>query len=245
MLLAALGLLMLFLAGLVRGFSGFGFSLAAVPLLSLFYPPVQLVPVVLLLQVAISLDGLRGAWALADRGTLLWLGLGALVATPFGLFGLAHLPPGPVRLLIACVVALGVVLLARGRRMTRPPGSAATVAFGLASGLFNGLAGIPGPPVIALYLASPLATRTARASMIVLFLVTSVAALLPLAVVGMVHASAVEAALLGLPGVWCGSWLGAQLFRRAPDAHYRYVALALLSLTAVLAAGRVLMDSLS
>ena len=39
MIMALLGLLMVFLAGLIRGFTGFGFSIAAVPLLSLLYPP--------------------------------------------------------------------------------------------------------------------------------------------------------------------------------------------------------------
>jgi uncharacterized membrane protein YfcA len=244
LLLPGLGLAMVFLAGLIRGFSGFGFSIAAVPLLSLLYPPVQVVPVVMLLQLAISLDGLRGAWRLADRASLARLALGALVATPVGLWGLAHLPPGPMRLVIAGVVALAVVILASGRRMLHPPGPGATLAFGLASGLFNGLAGIPGPPVIAFYLASPLGTPVARASMIVLFLLTSLAALLPLAVAGMVGPSSLLAAVLGLPAVWLGSVLGTRMFLRSPDAHYRRAALVILGCTAVLALGRVLLDSL-
>ncbi|MFZ6763046.1 sulfite exporter TauE/SafE family protein [Pseudoroseomonas sp. WGS1072] len=245
MIMALLGLLMVFLAGLIRGFTGFGFSIAAVPLLSLLYPPAEVVPVVMLLQLAISLDGLRGAWALADRASLGLLSLGALLATPLGLWGLAQLPPAPVRLVIAGVVALAVVILAGGRRMTRPPSGGATLAFGLASGLFNGLAGIPGPPVIAYYLASPLATATARASMIVLFLLTSLGALLPLAAMGMVGQASLLSALLGLPAVWAGSWLGTRMFLRSPDARYRRVALAILGGTALLAVARVAFDSLT
>lgn len=69
-MLAAAGLIMVFLAGLLRGFTGFGFSIAAVPMLSLILAPVQVVPLVLLLQVAITLAGLLAgrAGAAADRG---------------------------------------------------------------------------------------------------------------------------------------------------------------------------------
>lgn len=233
------GLLMVFLAGVIRGFSGFGFSIAAVPLLSLLFPPVQVVPVVMLLQLFISLDGLRGAWRLADRPSLLRLGLGAVLATPIGLLVLAQLPAAPVRLVIAAIVALTVAILASGRRMVSPLGGWATLGFGLVSGLFNGLAGMPGPPVIAFYLASPLATARARASMIVLFLLTSVAALLPLTAAGLVGLPSLGAAALGLPAVWLGSAFGAWLYRRSPDAHYRRAALVILGATAALAAARV------
>lgn len=48
-----------FAAALLRGFTGFGFGLAAVPLLSVTLPPAQVVPLVATLQVVIGLGGLR------------------------------------------------------------------------------------------------------------------------------------------------------------------------------------------
>ena len=43
------------MAGYVRGYGGFGFSMITVAALSLICPPAQVVPVVLLLEVAASL----------------------------------------------------------------------------------------------------------------------------------------------------------------------------------------------
>jgi uncharacterized membrane protein YfcA len=233
---------MVLLAGLIRGFTGFGFSIAAVPLLSLVMPPAQAVPIVLLLQLVVSLNGLPGALRLCDWRSVRVLALGALVATPIGLAGLVYLPAAPVRLCIAVIVGAAVLVLGRGFRMAVAPRGPGVLTFGVLSGLFNGLAGMPGPPVIAFYLASPVATVIGRASMIVFFLVTSVIALVPLAWLGRLDWPIVSTALLGWPFVWGGSWLGARLYHRSPERHYRMVALVILGVTAVLAAGRAVVD---
>ena len=76
----ALGcLLAVGLAGLLRGFTGFGFGLAATPLLSLLIPPAELVPIVLLLQVASSFIGFGHSLEHHDRRSTWWLGLSAVL----------------------------------------------------------------------------------------------------------------------------------------------------------------------
>ena len=55
-----------FAAALLRGFTGFGFGLAAVPLLSLALPPAKVVPFVVTLQVIVGVSGLRQASRLCD-----------------------------------------------------------------------------------------------------------------------------------------------------------------------------------
>ena len=236
--LLPVALAMVFLAAIVRGFTGFGFSIAAVPLLSLITTPAQAVPVVLLLQALVSLSGLRAALRVCDWRSLRVLALGALVATPLGAIGLARLPAAPVRVGIAAIVLAAVLVLGRGVRMRVAPRFARVLPFGLLSGLCNGLVGMPGPPVIAFYLASPVETGVARASMIVFFLLTALLALVPLGWFGMVGTAALLQAGLGAPLVWLGSLLGARLYRASPERHYRPVALVLLSVTAGLAVVR-------
>lgn len=236
-----LGALMLFASGLIRGFTGFGFAIAAMPLLSLLAPPAAMVPVVLLLQLAISLQGLRGAWAVADRGSLRWLLPGALLATPLGLAVLAWLPADAARLIIAALVVLTVAVLAGGFRLRTTPRGPAVALVGVASGLCNGLAAMPGPPVIAYYLATPLRVEAARGAMILLFMLTALFGLLPLLLAGRIPGEAWSLAAAGLPVVWGGSWLGAWLYRRSPDAAYRRIALWALAGSAAAAALRALL----
>ena len=228
------------LAGLIRGFSGFGLSIAAVPLLSLIMPPAKVVPIVLLLQFFISLNGLRGALRICDWRSIRILAAGALTATPFGVWALAHLPVAPARMAIAVIVLIAVAVLSGGVRMRGAPSNRLTLPFGVAAGLFNGLAGMPGPPVIAFYLAAPVSTDVARASMIVFFLATSGFALIPLTYFGTLSGLSVAAALCGLPLVWLGSSAGALLYRRSPAAHYKIAAISLLVAAAILAGARAL-----
>jgi uncharacterized membrane protein YfcA len=232
---------MVFLAGLLRGFTGFGFSIAAVPLLSLVRPPVQVIPAVLMLQFAVSLSGLRPALRQCDWASIRLLAVGAVLVTPMGAWALAWLPANTVRLAIAFAVTVAVIALGRGRRLASVPSWYGTLACGAVSGLFNGIAGMPGPPVIAYYLASPAATSVGRASMIVFFGLTALIALVPMAALGLLTSSSIHTALFGLPAVWAGSWLGGRLYGRSSEAGYRGVGLLVLAVTAVLAVLRTML----
>lgn len=61
-----------FAAGIVRGFAGFGFSALCVAGLSLFLPPAQVVPPVFMLEVLASVTLLRGALRDVDWRWLGW-----------------------------------------------------------------------------------------------------------------------------------------------------------------------------
>lgn len=225
-----------FAAGVLRGFTGYGFAVAAVPLLSLIVRPTDAVPIVLVLQVFISANGLGDAVRTCDWRSIRVLGLAALATTPLGVIALTRLPDNIVRLCIAAIVALAVLVLGRGldgRRFTIGPWAA---LFGGAAGLFNGLAAMPGPPVIAYYLASGLGSVSARASMIVLFLATSTVAIVPLTVSGTLTAASCAAALAAMPVVWAGSHLGARLFPLCSERTYRWTGLIALSATALVTA---------
>jgi uncharacterized protein len=234
-----LELVMVFGSGLIRGFTGFGLSIAAVPLLSLILPPSQAIPIVLLLQLLVSLSGLRASLQICNWAAIRTLAIGALIATPLGVWALARLPAAPVRIAIAAIVFGAVLVLARGFRFKAKSGRLA-LPFGLLSGLFNGLAGMPGPPVIAYFLMTPLASAVARASMIIYFLATSIFALAPMAAFGLISRHSLAAAAIGFPVVMIGSTLGGWMFRSSPEAHYRFVALCLLVVAAGLAGIRAL-----
>ena len=55
LLLIALASGLVFLAAIVRGYSGFGFSLLAITSLSLIFSPAQVIPAIFMLEIAASL----------------------------------------------------------------------------------------------------------------------------------------------------------------------------------------------
>src|SRR5471030_122389 len=118
-----------FAASVLRGFTGFGFGLAAVPLLSLALPPAQVVPLVVTLQAVIGVAGLRTASAECDWRAVGVLLPGLVLGVPIGLLILTELPPNPVRLVIGAVIAFSVWLIHRGVRL--PPSPSRGVSFGV------------------------------------------------------------------------------------------------------------------
>ena len=227
-----------FLAGVIRGFSGFGFALAAVPILALVLDPLVVVPCVLVLQLIVGLVSVPEIAGDAHWPTLRWLTLGAVVGTVPGLQGLAILPADVLRLLIACVLMAAVAVLWRAPRLIRPPGRWPTLGTGVVAGLLNGIAAIPGPPVIILFLASPHPVTVSRASMIAFFLCLSATGVTVAVATGLLTWRLVALAVVLYPALHLGNLVGGLGFRRASADAYRRAALVLLCAIAAMALSR-------
>jgi len=230
----------IFGAAVVRGYSGFGFSMLAIVSLSLVLPPAQIVPSIFIMEIAASLHLLPGVWRDIHWRALLWLSAGALVGTPFGVYALAHVPAAPMTLALAVFVLLAAILLVRGYSLKSLPGAAVTFATGTASGLLNGGFGIGGPPVILFFFSSPAGAAAGRASMIAFFLITDVTGLAWQSWSGLLGVAALRRALLFLPALAAGVWLGNRGFMTADPVDFRRWVLRLLMLLAVLTGGRAL-----
>jgi uncharacterized membrane protein YfcA len=226
--------------GFMRGFTGFGFAMAAVPLLALVLAPAKAVPFVITLQLMAGLWDWRESRRRAHWPSLPWLMAGAVAGTPLGTWSLAFLSADGARLAIAGAVALAVVLMARGMRLAAmPPGPALAVA-GLAAGILNGLAAMPGPPVIVLYLAGAVAIETARASLLIFFSFSNAAGAISAASAGLISIGTVALGLAALPLLLAAQWLGRRRFARSSEKRYRQVALIFLAVLAGITAARAL-----
>jgi hypothetical protein len=243
-LILAYAVTCIFGAAIVRGYSGFGFSLLAITSLSLLLPPAETVPSIFLMEIAASLHLLPGVWRDIEWRALLWLGVGCLIGTPAGVYALAHVPAAPMTLAMAAFVLISAVLLARGYALKSRPGPAATLATGMASGLFNGSFGMGGPPVILFFFSSPAGAAAGRASIIAFFLLTDLTGLAWQGSEGLLNLATLWRALLFLPALIGGVWLGNRGFKNANPQEFRRWVLRLLMLVAVLAGTRALAQML-
>jgi uncharacterized membrane protein YfcA len=237
LLIAVLGVLA---ASVLRGFTGFGFGLAAVPLLTLALPPTKVVPFVTVLQVLIGLSGLRAAWRITDWRAVLGLGPGLVLGIPIGLVVLTEVPANGVRLVIGLLIALAVVALWRRVRLPPRPSCGVTLAAGLVSGVMNGLASMGGPPVVVYLVALAHEAAVVRASSIVYFLFAAVVTAIPMAVRGLMDREVLLWSLASIPVLLVGSALGSWAFDRAPVRYHRLTTLVVLSLLAAALIGRSL-----
>jgi uncharacterized membrane protein YfcA len=230
-----------FAASVLRGFTGFGFGLAAVPLLSLAMPPAQVVPLVVTLQVIIGVAGLRAAWGECDRQAIAVLAPGLVLGVPVGLLILTELSPDPVRLVIGGVIAFSVWLIHRGIRLPPNPSRRVGFAVGLVSGVISGLASMGGPPVVVYLLALGHSANRMRSTAIVYFMLSGSFSLIPMSVRGLITRDILTWAVVSLPVLFGGSRVGTWAFHKAKPRHHRMVALVTLSALAVLLIGRAVL----
>jgi uncharacterized protein len=237
----AYGIICIFLAAIVRGYSGFGFSLFAITALALVLPPAEIVPSIFMLEVAASLHLLPSIWRDVHWRSLAPLALGCLIATPLGVYLLANVPAPPMQIAIAAFVVVATLLLWRGFALKSMPGLIASTAAGAASGFVNGAFGMGGPPVVLFYFASPAGNVVGRASLIAFFVATDVMGLAFQWREGLVTAEAFLRALIFLPALLTGVWIGKRSFKRTDPAKFRKWVLLFLMALAVLTATKGLL----
>jgi hypothetical protein len=218
-----------FLAALLRGFTGFGFAIAAVPLLSLVLPPTRVVALAVILQVLASVVDLRAASRITDWRSLLWLSPGMVVGTPVGLWLLTRLSANEARLTIGVLILVSVAVLGRGLRLSARPANWAIGLVGVISGMMNGVAAMSGPPVVAYLMALPHSATVVCATSLVFFTFTAIVAMVPLAVAGLIDRETLLFALLAWPALLVGTWVGAWAFHRTKSHYHRRIALTMLS----------------
>ncbi len=226
--------------GFVKGYSGFGASMFWVGTLSLVMPPQRVIPMVLLWEVASSLQLLPEVWRKIEWRSLGWLFLGACIATPVGAYLLASLPADTIRLGIGMIVFMGSYLIWCGVAWKGLPGPSVSVGVGSAFGLLNGGTALGGPPVVLFYLATPVGAATSRASIVAFFLATDAFAALSQVVTGVLTLDTFYAAALLLPLVLLGTWLGARRFARAEPTSFKRFALIVLMALGILVVARAL-----
>ena len=227
--------IVVFLGGVLRGFTGFGFALAVVPTLSVILPPVEVVPAVAAIGIPAGLLLIGKIGRAADWRSTGHLTIGAIFGLPPGVWALSTLPSNVMRAIIGAIVLVSVFLLWRGFRFRRTPATPARMGMGFLSGLINGATTMGGPPVIIYYLAMPGDVAIGRASILAYFFFLSIATTASTWVAGLLTERAIAWMLLMLPCFFLGSWLGDRGFDKSGAETYRRIALVALALVAVVA----------
>lgn len=226
-------------AGLLRGFTGFGFALVAVPFGALWIAPEVVVPVVFLLHIYMGAFEIRPALRCCHGPSVLSLIAGGALGTPLGLYALVILPQKAVYATIGAIVLASTILLLIRSSKQRLPQSAAAVA-GVVAGIFNGLAAMPGPPAIFYFVRGGFSNAETRSSLILFFFMTSVYAIGVSLFATLLRKDEFILSLVAFPIMALSTWVGTKLFHRFGSKWYRPVGVASLAAAAAAAFTKML-----
>lgn len=232
--LATPGLIWLMLtiavAGLVRGFSGFGTALIFVPVANVFLDPKHVIVVIALTGIASNAVILPRAWRQGSRAEVGLLVVAAVLTVPMGLLALEYLDQITIRWIITGVAGGMLAALVAGWRYAGAVNTPTILAIGAAAGCVGGMTGLTGPVVILFYLAGQAVAQSVRANTI-LFL----AALDVVLIANLIWQGAVTldlmllAALLAVPYATT-TVIGQRLFHPDYEKFYRTLAYIVIAL---------------
>lgn len=220
-------------AGLARGFSGFGAALIFMPAASALVTPTLAAPVLLLADGILSMGFLPKAWKLARRKDVGVMAAGAAIGVPLGTVILNHADPLPLRWAIAAIAFAMLLLLASGWRYHGTPRPGITALVGCISGVFGGLAQLSGPPVVAYWLSGRQEHGTMRASIILFFGATTLFTFVSYLAAGIITAQSLWLATVVAPAYAAGLFAGSRAFGLASPETFRRLSLLLIAVSVV------------
>ena len=221
------------LAGLVRGFSGFGGAMVYMPLIAAIYDP-RIAAVTILVVDFVSAT----PFAIPEVRRCTWREVGPLsiamaAGLPLGVWLLIVLDPIVLRWCIAAMVLSVVPILASGWRYHGAPRLPITLGVGVFSGVTAGSVLIAGPPVILYWLGGGNSAKTLRANLMVFFMICDLLLMGIFGYEGLFQARPLALSLLlGVPYL-VGMGLGSYYFHGTSDRLYRTIAYAIITLAAL------------
>jgi uncharacterized protein len=222
-----------FVAGLVRGFSGFGSAMIYVPAASLITGPQTAVIILWTMDTIPSLPIVMPALKKTEWKSVLPVAAGYAATVGFGVWLLKHGDTELLRWLISGFILVTVAILWSGWRYHGARPLPLSLAVGGVSGVFGGAAALSGPPVLVYWLAGDDPAWRFRANTIILFFITTLFSGIAMFAAGLFHTKAVVAALICAPVYGLGLVLGQRLFGRTSEAAYRRAAFAIILAVAI------------
>ena len=211
------------LASVIRGFNGFGFSATCISGFSFVMPAIEIVPIILILEVLISIFMAPYIWNKIDWNFVFKILIGIALGSPIGLYLLKYLSPQTTHLYICLIIIFFSILLMRGYSNKKINISSVKFFTGVVSGTINSLTTLGGMPVALLLLVTNITPAIIRGSLAALFFLTDIYAFMLSFLGGIVDLTTIYRTIPLIVILPLGVAIGNKFFVRSKEATYRKV----------------------
>ncbi|MEP0232155.1 sulfite exporter TauE/SafE family protein [Roseibium sp.] len=223
----------LFVAGIVRGFAGFGAGMIFMPMATaIVYPPTAAAGF-LFLDFAIAMPLVVRAVRMCDWNTVIPAVVASVIFVHTGTWFLANGDVLMLRWVIFAIVAGLLALLVSGWRYHSKPTRTVSFGVGAVAGVLGGISQVSGPPVVAFWLSSAKEPAIVRANLIVFFALASIGTILAYWLNGFFTLEVGHFLFAGIPAYALGLFVGSKTFGKADPKYYRLIAYSLIAIAAI------------
>ena len=229
-----------FIASIIRGFNGFGFSATCISGFSFILPAIEIVPIILLLEVLISIFMAPYIWSKIDWKFVFKVLVGIVIGSPIGLYLLKYLSSEITHLSICLIIIFFSILLMKGYANQKINNNSSKIFTGVVSGTLNGLTTLGGMPVALFLLTASSQPAIIRGSLAALFFLTDIYAFALSFFVGIVDMTTIYRTLPLIIILPIGVYIGDKFFVKSKEATYRKVVFYFLIMISIIGIFRVI-----
>ncbi len=215
-------------AGLMRGFAGFGSAMLMAPVFAVLFGPTDMIATVVAIELAVSLQLYPAARRDCDWRIIGPMSVVACLAMPLGAWLLASVDKGLIVKTVSGIIVVFVLIMATGIRYRGERSIGAGMLVGAISGVMMATTSVGGPPVLMYLLAGNDPPVRHRANIITYYMATQVPLIGIMFWYGLAGVGSIARGLVLLPLMLVGAWIGRLLFNPRDERLYRNVALAIL-----------------
>lgn len=222
-----------FAATLMRSTFGFGESLVAVPLFSLFLPIAIAVPLSVLISILVALFVVIQDHHKIHFNSAKWLIIFAVLGIPFGLVILIYGNDQLVKIALGAIIALYAIYSLTGMNNNTLETDNKYWLFlcGFLSGILGGAYGLNGPPLVVYGNMRKWTAQHFRATLQAYFLPASLIGTAGYALKGLITITVLKYFLISLPAAIPAIFMGRYLNLKLKDgAFFKYVYLLLIGI---------------
>ena len=226
-----------FIASVIRGFNGFGFSAICISGFSFILPAIEIVPIILALEVVISIFMVPYIWKKIDWRFVFKILLGIIIGSPIGLYLLKYLDPQITHLSVCLLIIFFSILLMKGFSNQKINNNYGKFFTGIISGTLNGLTTLGGMPVALFLLITSIQPAVIRGSLAALFFLTDIYAFVLSFFSGIVDMTTIYRVIPLIIILPLGVFIGNKFFVKSKEETYRKVVfyfLIIISITGIL-----------
>jgi len=216
-------ILTVFIASIIRGFNGFGFSATCISSFSFILPAIEIVPIILALEVIISIFMAPYIWNKIDWNFVFKILIGIIIGSPIGLYLLRHLNPETIHLSVCLLVIIFSILLMKGYSNKKINNNYGKFFTGIISGTLNGLTTLGGMPVALFLLITSIHPAVIRGSLAALFFLTDIYAFVLSSFAGIVDIITIYRIIPLIIILPIGVYIGDKFFVKSKEETYRKV----------------------
>jgi len=212
-----------FVASIIRGFNGFGFSATCISGFSFILPAIEIVPIILILEVLISIFMIPYIWNKIDWSFVSKILVGIIIGSPIGLILLKYLDSEITHLSVCIIIIFFSLLLMKGYSNQNINNNFGKFLTGIISGTLNSLTTLGGMPVALFLLVTSIQPAIIRASLAALFFLTDIYAFILSFFAGIVDWLTIYRTIPLIAILPIGVYIGNKFFVKSREETYRKV----------------------